>query len=66
VFVGDLKINIEMVRLGWPPYWKKYGKGRLADQFEQAEREARAEKRGRWREWDGPELLDVALGEDRS
>lgn len=40
LFVGDENINVEMVRAGWSPYWKKYGKGRYPEAFEAAEAEA--------------------------
>ncbi len=40
--------NIEMVRLGWSKFWKKYGKGRLAEQFKAAEEEAKKQKLGLW------------------
>jgi micrococcal nuclease len=49
VYVGDACLNIELVRLGWSRFWTRYGKGRLAGQFEQAEREARENQRGQWR-----------------
>lgn len=48
VYVGHLNVNVEMVRLGWSPFWTKYGQGRLADEFRKAEKEARAERRGLW------------------
>jgi micrococcal nuclease len=48
VYVGDLNVNVEMVRLGWSRFWTKYGKGRFANQFRDAEREARREQRGLW------------------
>ncbi|HEX5064558.1 MAG TPA: thermonuclease family protein [Myxococcota bacterium] len=42
--------NVEMVRLGWSPFWTKYGKGRFAGAFRAAEREAREAHRGLWAE----------------
>ena len=42
--------NVEMVRLGWSEFWTKYGKGRFADAFREAEREAREARRGLWAE----------------
>ena len=44
---GELA-NVEMVRLGWSEFWTKYGKGRFADDFRRAEREARDARRGLW------------------
>ena len=35
-----------MVRQGWSAFWTKYGAGRLAPAFVQAEQEARAKERG--------------------
>jgi micrococcal nuclease len=40
--------NVEMVRLGWSPFWTKYGTGRFAEEFRRAEREARDARRGLW------------------
>ena len=48
VFLGDLNVNVEMVRLGWTPFWTKYGEGRYTLAFEKAEREARTGERGVW------------------
>lgn len=45
--------NVEMVRQGWSKFWKRYGRGRLADQ----EAEAREAKRGLWAK---PLLIDPA------
>ena len=36
VFVGDLNVNVEMVRLGHSEFWTKYGRGRYAGEFEGA------------------------------
>jgi len=44
VFVDGRNVNVEMVRLGWTPFWTKYGRGRYAEDFESAEVEARAAK----------------------
>jgi micrococcal nuclease len=49
VFSGDMNVNVEMVRLGWSPFWTRYGEGRYADEFRRAEREARAARRGLWK-----------------
>jgi len=48
VFVDDLNVNIEMVRLGYSTFWTHFGAGRFADEFLEAEREARSNKRGIW------------------
>lgn len=48
VFVDGRNVNVEMVRLGLTPFWTKYGRGRYAEDFEIAEAEAKAEKRGLW------------------
>ena len=37
VFNGEGQcVNVELVRLGLSPYWVKYGRGRLAEEFEGA------------------------------
>jgi micrococcal nuclease len=43
-------VNVEMVRLGWSPFWTRYGAGRFAPSFREAEREARTRGRGLWRD----------------
>jgi micrococcal nuclease len=48
VYADERNANVEMVRLGWSRFWTKYGKGRLAGEFRQAEREARQARRGLW------------------
>jgi micrococcal nuclease len=48
VMVNDKNANIEMVRRGWSKFFTKYGKGRFREQFEQAEKEARENRRGLW------------------
>lgn len=48
VIAGGVNANIEIVRLGWSPYWTKYGKGRLSQEFGKAEQEAREKKAGMW------------------
>ncbi len=40
VWAGDTFVNTEMVRGGHSEFWTKYGRGRLAEEFEAAEREA--------------------------
>lgn len=48
VFVGDLNVNLEMVRLGWSRFYTKYGRGRFAARFEAAAAAARDEGVGLW------------------
>ncbi len=48
IFAGDRNVNIEMVRQGWTSFWTRYGEGRYAAAFREAEQEARAEHRGLW------------------
>lgn len=48
LFAGGKNINVEMVRAGWSPFWTRYGEGRFARAFRQAEGEARAAGRGLW------------------
>ena len=48
LFAGGKNINVEMVRAGWSPFWRRYGEGRFAEAFRQAEGEARAAGRGLW------------------
>jgi micrococcal nuclease len=48
VIADGVNVNLELVRQGWSPFYKKYGKGRLAAEFEAAEQEAREAVRGLW------------------
>jgi micrococcal nuclease len=48
VFHEGRNVNVEMVRLGWSPFWTRYGKGRFAPEFREAEASARREGRGNW------------------
>ena len=48
VFCEGKNVNVEMVRLGWSPFWTRYGKGRFAREFREAEASARREGRGNW------------------
>jgi micrococcal nuclease len=48
LFVEGRNVNVEMVRGGWSPFWTKFGEGRFAAEFIEAEREARAAGRGLW------------------
>jgi len=38
VWVDDVNVNIEMVRLGFSLFWTKYGEGKYAEEFRDAER----------------------------
>ena len=49
IWVEEVNVNIEMVKLGWSRFWTKYGKGKYADEFREAERVAREAKRGLWK-----------------
>lgn len=48
VYADDENVNVEMVRAGWSPFWTKYGTGRLATTFTEAELEARQRSAGMW------------------
>jgi micrococcal nuclease len=50
VHADGLNVNLELVRQGWSAFYTKYGKGRLAAEFEKAEAEARRAKVGLWGE----------------
>ena len=50
VYVDGVNVNVEMVRLGHARHFTNFGTGRLADEFERAESEARTNKRGIWGE----------------
>ncbi len=39
-------LNLEMIRGGWSPFYRKYGDGRFAESFAQAEKEARRRHKG--------------------
>ena len=41
-------LNLEMVRLGWTPFYTKYGTGRLAVSFAEAHLDAYVSRRGIW------------------
>lgn len=53
LYVDGRNLNIEMVKAGWSPFWTKYGEGRYATSFREAEREARDARRGLWRRGPG-------------
>jgi len=48
VYADDRNVNVEMVRQGWSEFWTKYGVGRLANTFTEAELEARTRRSGLW------------------
>ena len=48
VRVGETNANVEMVRLGWTKFWTRYGAGRHAERFTEAERQAATERAGLW------------------
>ncbi len=50
VHADGLNVNLELVRQGWSAFYTKYGKGRMAAEFEKAEAEARRAKVGLWGE----------------
>lgn len=49
VFHEGRNVNVAMVRAGWSPFWTRYGKGRFAREFREAESSARREGRGNWK-----------------
>ena len=42
VFADGMNVNVEMVRQGWSEFYTKYGKGRYAEAFRAAEKEAQS------------------------
>ena len=53
VYVDGVNVNTEMVRQGWSLFMKDYGKGRLQNEFKEAEREAFLNLRGLWPSYKG-------------
>jgi micrococcal nuclease len=41
-------LNLEMVRQGWSPFYRKFGEGRFAQKFAKAEADARRRAKGMW------------------
>lgn len=41
-------LNLEMVRQGYSPFYRKFGEGRFAKQFSKAEADARRAAKGMW------------------
>jgi len=48
VFADSQNVNVAIVCAGWSPYWTKYGRGKYADAFEQAQADAKRNGRGLW------------------
>lgn len=48
VIVDGVNVNIELVRQGWSKFYTKYGRGRLAAEFEAAEKESKENNGGLW------------------
>ena len=69
VIAEGVNVNLELVRQGWSKYYTKYGKGRLQQEFEAAEAEARAGGLGLWGMVGGPrsgQLVEQALEQLRA
>jgi micrococcal nuclease len=49
VYADGRNVNVEEVRLGWSKFWTTHGEGKYAREFQAAEAEARAAKRGIWK-----------------
>ena len=48
VYVGDLNVNLEIVRRGWSKFWPIFGEGRFANSFRKAQEEAQKATAGLW------------------
>lgn len=48
VFADGVNANVEQVRRGWSDFWTRYGEGKYAAQFREAEEQAKREKAGMW------------------
>jgi micrococcal nuclease len=48
VYVGDLNVNLEIVRRGWSKFWPIFGEGRFAESFRKAQKEAQESTAGLW------------------
>ena len=48
LYADDLLVNAELIRQGWSKHYQKHGRGRLAQLFDEAEKEAKKAKRGLW------------------
>ena len=49
VFADGKNTNVEMVRLGWSKFWTKFGKGRFAKEFVEAQKKAMTQSLGLWK-----------------
>ncbi len=63
VFAGGENLNLAMIRAGWSPYFDRYGAGSYAREFAQAERRARAARRGIWGGGSAPDGDEVPGGD---
>lgn len=50
VLAGGRNCSVEIVRAGWSRFWARYGAGRHASELRSAEAEARAARRGLWKQ----------------
>ena len=48
VLLGDVHVNVELVRRGWSRFFTKYGEGAFGAEFRAAEETARAQGEGLW------------------
>lgn len=46
---GEMNVNLEMVKRGWTAFYRKYGDGKYAELFKEAEKRAMEELRGLWK-----------------
>lgn len=53
-FIGGRNVNVEMVRSGHSAFVTRWGEGKYAEQFREAEAEAKTERRGRWARSEAP------------
>jgi len=65
VMLDSTNVNLEMVRRGWTRFFTKYGEGRFAEQFRDAEEQARRGRAGLWTT-DGWNMLPVESDGARS
>lgn len=52
IYLGDINVNEEMVREGWAWAYGEYHRGQTITDFIHAERQAKENKRGLWRQAD--------------
>lgn len=48
LFIEGKNVNVAMVRSGWSPFFDRYGRGRYAQEFRQAQQEAKKDRLGVW------------------